>query len=109
MAIIKTLWIGNGAVLKSSSQWQLTHYQTTNFRLFQLKEFADNNFKFDESGRKLSRWEENTVGKGEIARYKQFLAPLAVGQRAYVMARCPSSVRPSVRPCINFFFKHLLR
>ena len=35
----------------------------------------------------------------------QFLAPLAVGQRAYVMARCPSCVRPSV----NFFFKHLLR
>ena len=26
-----------------------------------------------------------------------FLAPLAVGQRAYVMARCPSCVRPSVR------------
>ena len=24
------------------------------------------------------------------------LAPLAVGQRAYVMARCPSCVRPSV-------------
>ena len=23
MAIIMTLWIGNGAVLKSSSQWQL--------------------------------------------------------------------------------------
>ena len=28
------------------------------------------------------------------------LAPLAVGQRAYVIARCLS-----VRPCINFFFK----
>ena len=26
-----------------------------------------------------------------------FSAPLAVGQRAYVMVRCPSSVRPSVR------------
>ena len=26
-----------------------------------------------------------------------FLAPLAVGQRAYVMARCPSYVRSSVR------------
>ena len=34
-----------------------------------LKEFADNNFKFDKNGRKL----ENTVGKGEIARYEQFL------------------------------------
>ena len=33
------------------------------------KEFADNNFKFDENGRKLSKQVENTVGKGEIARY----------------------------------------
>ena len=48
----------------------LTHYQMKNFR---LKEFADDNFKFDENGRKLSKQEENTVGKGEIARYEQFL------------------------------------
>ena len=38
-----------------------------------LKEFADDNFKFNENGRKLSKWVENTVGKGEIARYEQFL------------------------------------
>ena len=38
-----------------------------------MKEFADDNFKFDENGRKLSKWAENTVGKGEIARYEQFL------------------------------------
>ena len=38
-----------------------------------MKEFADDNFKFDENGRKLSKWVENTVGKGEIARYEQFL------------------------------------
>ena len=38
-----------------------------------LKEFIDDNFKFDENGRKFSRWLENTVGKGEIARYEQFL------------------------------------
>ena len=38
-----------------------------------LKEFADDNFKFDENGRKLSKRIENTVGKGEIARYEQFL------------------------------------
>ena len=38
-----------------------------------LKEFADDNFKFDENGRKLSKWVENTVGKGEIARNEQFL------------------------------------
>ena len=38
-----------------------------------LKEFADDNFKFDENGKKLSKRVENTVGKGEIARYEQFL------------------------------------
>ena len=38
-----------------------------------LIEFADDNFKFDENGRKLSKRVENTVGKGEIARYEQFL------------------------------------
>ena len=37
-----------------------------------MKEFADDNFKFDENGRKLSRLVENTVGKGEIAHYEQF-------------------------------------
>ena len=38
-----------------------------------LKEFADDNFKFDENGRKLFKRVENTVEKGEIARYEQFL------------------------------------
>ena len=38
-----------------------------------LEEFADNNFKFDKNGRKLSKWVENTVGKGEMACYKPFL------------------------------------
>ena len=38
-----------------------------------LKEFADCNFKFDKNGRKFSKRVENTVGKGEIARYEQFL------------------------------------
>ena len=40
---------------------------------FKLKEFADNNFKFVENGRKLSKRVENTVGKGEIARYEKRL------------------------------------
>ena len=42
----------------------------TNFRLFQI---ADDNLKFDENGRKLSKPVENTMGKGEIARDEQFL------------------------------------
>ena len=32
------------------------------------KEFADDNYKFDENGRKFFKRVENTVGKGEIAR-----------------------------------------
>ena len=38
-----------------------------------LKKFADDNYNFDENGRKLSKRPENTEGKGEIARYEQFL------------------------------------
>ena len=51
----------------------LTHYQTTNFRFFQTERVCRRQFHFDENGRKLSKWVENTVGKGEIARYEQFL------------------------------------
>ena len=29
-----------------------------------LKDFADNKLKFDENGRKFSKWVENSVGKG---------------------------------------------
>ena len=38
-----------------------------------LKEFADDNSKYDENGEKFSKWVENAAGKGEIARYEQFL------------------------------------
>ena len=51
----------------------LTLYKTTNFRHFQLNRLAEDNFKFDESGRKLFKWPENALGKEEIARYGQFL------------------------------------
>ena len=33
-----------------------------------MKDFADDNFKFDKDGRKCSKQRENIVGKGEIAR-----------------------------------------
>ena len=38
-----------------------------------VKEIADDNFKFDKNGRKFAKRVENTVGKGKIARYEQFL------------------------------------
>ena len=38
-----------------------------------LEDYADDNFRFDENGRKFFKWVENNLGKGEIARYEQFL------------------------------------
>ena len=36
-----------------------------------LKGLADDNFQFDENGRKLSKRVENTVGKGQIAHFQK--------------------------------------
>ena len=51
---------------KQLDPFALTLSQTTNFRFFQNKKIADNNFKFDDNGRKFSNKVENTLGKGEI-------------------------------------------
>ena len=50
-----------------------------------LKEFADDNFKFDENGRQLSKRVENNVGKGGIAHYEQFLLFLQCFQMTWDM------------------------
>ena len=42
-------------------------FQMTVLDSSKLKEFADNNFKFDKNGRKFSKWVENAVGKGAIS------------------------------------------
>ena len=60
----------------------LTLSQTTRFRLFQTESFCRQQFQIGENGRKLSKLFENTVGKGEIARYEQFLLFLQCFQRA---------------------------
>ena len=57
---VENLWFGKG----------LTLSQTTNFRLFQTQRFCRPQFQ--------SKWQnifqtENTVEKGEIAGYEQFL------------------------------------
>ena len=51
-----------------------------------MKQSADNNFKFDENIRKSSKRVENTVGKGEIAHYEQFLLFPQCFQKAYFPA-----------------------
>ena len=48
-----------------------------------LKEFADDNLNFGENGREFSKWVENTAGKGEIARYEQFLLFPQCFQKTY--------------------------
>ena len=50
---------------------------------FKLKESADDNFKFDENGRKFFKWVKNTMGKGEIARFEQFLLFPQCFQKTY--------------------------
>ena len=59
--------------LKARGFCFLTLSQTTDFRLCQIQRVCRQQFKFDQNGRKLSKWVKNTVGKGEIARYEQFL------------------------------------
>ena len=49
------------------------HLSQSNIKVTFFKEIADDNFKLDENGKKFSKRVENTVGKGEIACYKQFL------------------------------------
>ena len=51
----------------------LTLSQTTNLDFSTVKEFADDNLDLDENDRKFFKRVENTVGKGEIACYEQFL------------------------------------
>ena len=54
-------------------QRYLTLSQTRVLNSSKLKQSADDNLKFNENNRKSSKQVENTVGKGEIARYEQFL------------------------------------
>ena len=53
--------------------YSLNPFPNNKFYSSKLKEFADNNFKFDENCRKFSKRVENTVEKGEIVCYMQFL------------------------------------
>ena len=52
-----------------------------------MKDLADDNFKFDENGRKFTKPVQNTVGKGEIACYEQFLLFPQYFQRLLLQTR----------------------
>ena len=74
-------------VHRRSSQTSFRHHTITRRKYFnvnsfpkrqildssKLKEFVDDNFKFDENCRKFSKRVENSEGNGEIAHYEQFL------------------------------------
>ena len=60
----------------------------------ELKEFADDNFKFDINGRQLSIKIENSLRKGEIAHYQQFL-------RFPVFSKCLYSTHVKTRACFG--------
>ena len=58
---LQTISLNLMKIVESSPNWS------------KLKKFADDSFRFNENGRMFSKWVENTVRKGEIARYEQFL------------------------------------
>ena len=52
-----------------------------------LKQIADDNLEFDVNRRKFSKLRQNTVGKGQIARYEQFLLFPQCFQKAFSQRR----------------------
>ena len=59
--------------MSSANSFSLEESKICRLEMGSADEFADDIFKSDENGRKLSKQVEYTVGKGEIARYEQFL------------------------------------
>ena len=57
---------GIQAIVSPFLLWQILDFP-------KLKEFADDNVKFDKNGEKFSKGVESAVGKGEIAHNEQFL------------------------------------
>ena len=66
-----------------------------------LKKFGDDNFKFDENGRKFLKWVENIVGKGEILVMSNFSFSHSVFNRLILQTR-------KTRPCFGKGLKDLL-
>ena len=61
------------AKILGSSGLTLKCFPNDKFRLLQTESVCRLQFLFNVNGRKFSKWVENTVGKGEIAPYEQFL------------------------------------
>ena len=63
-----------------------------------LKQSADDNFELDLNSRKFSKLVENTVGKGKIARYEQFLLFPSCFQKACFLGASKGVI---VWECVN--------
>ena len=61
-----------------------------------LKEFADDNFEFDENSRKFSKVVENIVGNGELAGEQQVLLFTQCFQKKDLYRR-----RVKTKPCLG--------
>ena len=93
------MWFQNG----------LTLSQTTNFTLFQTERVCRRQSFFDENGRKLSKRVENTVGKGEIARYEQFLLfPQCIQKTSSADIKNPGLVWERIENITNRKETHLM-
>ena len=65
--------IGRVHVLESVIRYDLTLPKRQILDPSKLKDLADDKLELNDNGKKFSNWVENTVGKGEIACYEQFL------------------------------------
>ena len=59
------LWTNLESCCQAKSKWVKPITRRQILDSSKLKEFADDNFKFDENGRKLSKWVENICGEKE--------------------------------------------
>ena len=74
-----------------------------------MKESVEDNFKFDENGKKFSERVKNTVGKGKIARYQQFFPfPIVFSNNLYCRHVKPRLIWERVNPFPNDKFWTLL-
>ena len=68
-----SLWKGGLMDPRDASREPINSFPNVTFQTVPNWKFSDDNFEFDENGKKLSELVENTEGKEEIAFYEQFL------------------------------------
>ena len=64
--------------------------------------FADDNFEFDENGGKFSKRVENSVGKGEITCYEQYLLFPHSFQKTWIAGKALGLVWEIVKGLFSF-------